>query len=87
MKKSLFCLALLISGAAYAEPGSNASPNGAGATGADPNHMICRSVAETGARLSRTRICMTRAQWDEQRRQTRQNIDRAQTTRTNPGGN
>lgn len=87
MKKSLFCIALLMSGAAYAQPASNASPNGSGAQGADPNQMVCRNVAETGARLSRHRVCMTRLQWEEQRRLTRQNIDRAQTTRTNPGGN
>lgn len=87
MKKSLFCIALLMTGAAYAQPASNASPNGAGARGAQSNGMICRTIAETGARLARSRVCKTREEWAEQRRETRQNIDRAQTTRTNPGGN
>lgn len=86
MKKSLFCFALLLSGTALAEPAPT-SPNGAGAAAPDPNQMVCRTVRETGSMLGRSRICMTRAQWEEQRRQTRQNIDRAQTTRTNPGGN
>ncbi|HTU10017.1 MAG TPA: hypothetical protein VMG08_03880 [Allosphingosinicella sp.] len=85
MKKSLFCIALLMSGAASAQPGSgNASPNGAGASGNDPNQMICRSIRETGSMLSRSRVCKTRAQWEEERRQTRQNIDRSQTNRMGP---
>lgn len=86
MKKSLFLVALLLSGAASAQQPSNSSPDGAGAA-PDPNQMICRTVRETGSMLGRSRVCLTRSQWEEQRRQTRQNIDRAQTTRTNPGGN
>lgn len=87
MKKTLFCVALLLSGGASAQPGStsNASPNGAGARGADPNQMICRNIRETGSMLSRSRVCKTRAQWEEDRRQARQNIDRAQTNRTLSG--
>jgi hypothetical protein len=76
-----------MTGAAYAQPASNASPNGAGARGAQSNGKISRTIAETGARLARSRVCKTREEWAEQRRETRQNIDRAQTTRTNPGGN
>jgi len=87
MKKSLFCIALLVSGAASAQPASNASPDGSGARGAQSSQVVCRTIAETGARLARSRVCMTREEWAEQRRLTRQSIDRAQTTRTNPGGN
>jgi hypothetical protein len=88
MKKSLFLVALFMSGTAFAQqPTGNASSNGAGAGGADQNQMICRTIRETGSMLGRSRVCKTRAQWEEERRLTRQNIDRAQTTRTNPGGN
>jgi hypothetical protein len=84
MKKSLFFGVLLLSATASAEPSSNASANGAGA-GADPNQMICRNQRETGSMLARTRVCKTRAQWEADRRDTRQTIDRNQTNRVNRG--
>jgi len=85
MKKPLFFCALLLSTAAAAQPSSNASSNGAGAAAADPNAMICRNQRETGSMLNRTRVCKTRAQWEADRRETRQNVDRSQTTRINRG--
>ncbi len=86
MKKPLFFCALLLSTAASAQSSSNSSANGAGAA-ADPNAMICRNQRETGSMLNRNRVCKTRAQWEADRRDTRQNIDRSQTTRINQGGN
>ena len=44
---------------------------------------ICRSSDATGSRLARTRVCMTRAEWAEIRRTSRQAIDRAQTRQFN----
>ena len=87
MKKSLFFVALFLSSAASAQPASNASANGAGAGAANPNQMICRNQRETGSMLARTRVCKTRAQWEADRRDTRQTVDRAQTSRVNAGGN
>jgi hypothetical protein len=85
MKKYLFCAAVLLSGAASAQPGSSsASPNGAGARNADPSQMICRNIADIGTRLNRSRVCKTRAQWEEERRQLRQNVDQNQTNRRGP---
>ena len=85
MKKYLFCAAVLLSGAASAQPASpSASPNGAGARGGDPNELICRSIREIGTRLNRTRVCKTRAQWEDERRQLRQSIDNNQTNRRGP---
>jgi hypothetical protein len=85
MKKILFCAALLVSGAASAQsPARNSSPGGAGARGADPNETVCRNIGEIGSRLNRTRVCKTRAQWEEERRMLRQNVDRAQTNRISP---
>jgi hypothetical protein len=45
--------------------------------------MICRSSSAVGSRLARTRICRTRAEWDNLRRGDRQAIDRAQTRQFN----
>ena len=83
MKNALFLGSLLLATGAMAQPAPSSSSNGAGAGGrqTDPNQMICRSIRETGSMLSRTRICKTRAQWEEERRTTRQTIDRAQTNR------
>ena len=85
MKKSLFFCALRASTAASAQP-SSSSPNGAGAAAPDPNAMICRNQRETGSMLNRTRVCKTRAEWDAERRDNRQQIDRNQATRTTTGG-
>ncbi len=85
MKKYLFCTALLVSAAASAQPGSRtASPNGAGARSTDPNQMICRNIREIGSMLARSRVCKTRAQWEDERREMRQNIDRTQSNRRGP---
>ena len=64
-------------------------PTAAGASGpAAKAHdgLICREVAETGSRLGGKRICMTREEWDAQRRETRDSVERAQTMQTNPCG-
>ena len=88
MKKSLLFCALLLPTAVSAQTStSQSSSNGTGAGAADPNAIICRNQRETGSMLNRTRVCKTRAQWDADRRDTRQNIDRSQTTRINGGGN
>lgn len=81
MKKSLFFCALLVSTAASAQPSSGSSSSGTGAGTPDPNEMICRNQRETGSMLNRTRICKTRAQWEAERRENRQAIDRTQTNR------
>lgn len=48
------------------------------ARAADPNRQICQTLAETGSRLSRRRVCMTSAQWEEHRQQTKDSLERAQ---------
>lgn len=47
----------------------------------NPDETVCRTVADTGSRLSRTRVCRTRAEWEQQRRNTEQDVERAQTVR------
>jgi hypothetical protein len=72
--KLLLALGVVLSsatGAAAQAPSNNAS------------EMICRSTGAVGSRLARTRICRTRAEWDNLRRGDRQAIDRAQTRQFN----
>ena len=48
--------------------------------------MICREVETTGSRLETQRVCMTREQWEQQRRDARQATEQAQTRQWNPKG-
>jgi Flp pilus assembly protein TadB len=41
--------------------------------------LICQTVKDTGSRLTRTSVCLTRQQWREQREADRDNVDRGQT--------
>jgi hypothetical protein len=47
----------------------------------DPTQTICEKVEQIGTRLSAKRVCMTRAQWTEQRRLNREEVEKAQQTR------
>ena len=58
---------------ATAAPQARATP--------DPNEVVCEKEEETGSRLSSHRVCMTRAQWAEQRRLSRMDIEKVQTQR------
>ena len=44
----------------------------------DPNRVICEKVQDTGSRIGGKRICMTAAQWEEQRRRDREYVEDAQ---------
>ena len=45
---------------------------------ARPDRMICEKIEEIGSRLNSHRVCMMRSQWQEQRREDKMQIDRAQ---------
>jgi hypothetical protein len=77
MKTLVFIGSLLISTAAVAQAPSSSDAN----AGPDPNQRICRNMGETGSRLARTRVCLTRREWEERRRAARTDVERAQTTR------
>ncbi len=47
----------------------------------DPNEVVCEKQEETGSRLASHQVCMTRAQWAEQRRLNRQDIEKVQVQR------
>lgn len=78
MKKIVFVCALLASGASWAQAPTS---DQAGGSAVDPNEMVCRTVSSTESRLGRQRICMTRQQWVDSRRQTRQNTEQTQNNR------
>jgi hypothetical protein len=52
---------------------------------ADPDKIICEKQEVLGSRIAVRRVCMTRAQWADQRAQDRQEIDKVQTRRTMNG--
>lgn len=70
-------VALVSATAVVAEPSNN--------SGNDANKQICRTIADTGSRLGRTRECHTSQEWAEIRRETQQNIDRVQNSRAADG--
>jgi len=44
----------------------------------DPSEMICKFEREPSSRLARRKVCRTAAQWEEERRIERGNLDRNQ---------
>src|SRR5688572_1714442 len=48
------------------------------------SQVVCQVQKVTGSRLDTERVCLTRAQWREQRRQNRQDLERAQRIRQGP---
>ncbi len=72
--KLLAVLALSMPAAAIAQTAAQAPP----APARSSEERICRTSGELGSRLNRTRICRTRAQWEEARRENRDTVDRAQ---------
>jgi hypothetical protein len=71
----MFVSSALMSGPAFAE-GTPQQGNKK-----DPNEVVCERQEEIGSRLSAVRVCKTRAEWAEERRLTRQDIERGQTQR------
>jgi len=49
--------------------------------GVDPTEVLCEKVEEIGTRLRSDRICITRAQWAEQKRLNRAEVERVQAQR------
>jgi hypothetical protein len=56
-------------------------------TAAADDPMICRTELETGSRVRRNKVCMTKSEWEAHRqaaRRYKENIDRSRSTQ--PGG-
>ncbi|MBA3511927.1 hypothetical protein [Sphingomonas sp.] len=79
MLKSLTIAALVITAGSPAlaqTASSNAAP--ATAKAKDPNRKICEKIEKIGSRLNIVRVCMTAAQWEEQKRENREHFERVQ---------
>lgn len=81
MKKLILIAALVAPSGALADGGSD------GANARRNTQMVCRPIKETGSRLSKRKICMTREQWAEQKRIMRSDLNQAQTHRNEPQAN
>ena len=44
----------------------------------DPNEKVCETIRPLGSRLATKRVCATRAEWAEQRKQDREETEKAQ---------
>jgi hypothetical protein len=46
---------------------------------ADPNQKICQVITPVGSRLATKKVCATRAEWEDKKRQDREATEKAQT--------
>ena len=84
MNKALVVVTTLLAGAAAAataQPQAAASQEGPAAK----ERRICRNIGELGSRLSRRRVCATKAEWEAVDLQNRQAVERIQTVRPTSG--
>jgi hypothetical protein len=47
----------------------------------DPNEIVCEKQEVIGSRLASEKVCKTRAEWAEERRVSRMDLDKVQTQR------
>ena len=81
MRKVLITTAAALlfgSGAAFAQSTQPAQP---AKPAKDPNEVICEKQEVIGSRLNFQKVCKTRAEWAEERRQNRMDLDKTQTQR------
>lgn len=64
-----------------ADPPAAATPAAAPAAtkAKDSDPLVCERFAETGSLLKSKKVCMRKSEWDAQRQENRQLIDRSQT--------
>ena len=65
--------------AAQSQPQQPSQAAAPAAAPADP--VICEKEEVTGSRLATRKVCMTRSQWEDARRQDRMNLEKTQTQR------
>ena len=74
-KLSVLAALGLMSASVIVSPGAPAQVS---STASDPNAKICETVSQVGSRLSKKKICATRAEWAEMKRADREVIDQVQ---------
>jgi hypothetical protein len=52
----------------------------------DPNRMICERQKSTESRVATKRVCMTAAEWEQRRREDREEIEKGQRQARGPSG-
>ena len=73
---SQFAAALIVAASSLSAP--LYAQAAAGAQARDPNSKVCETVSQVGSRLSKKKICATRAEWAEMKRQDREVVDQVQ---------
>jgi len=82
MRKTLMIATLLtLSGFSAPAFAQTAADQPTGKKARDPNEIVCERQEEIGSRLGGQRVCKTRAQWAEERRVARDDVDKAQMQR------
>lgn len=77
--KMLFLLVgLTAGGVAVAQVPTLPAETARRAPSGNPNEVVCINQPEIGSRLTRRRVCRTRAQWEETQMQTRTVLERVQ---------
>jgi hypothetical protein len=57
---------------------TRAAPAQPQAKGLDPDRRVCKGTTPTGSRLAKTKICKTAREWELQKQEDRQAINRMQ---------
>jgi hypothetical protein len=71
-----------MSAPAFGQNAQPAQPQQQGAKPArDPNEIVCERQQELGSRIASARVCKTRAEWADERRAQRMDVDKAQMQR------
>ena len=70
---ALASICLLLAPAGYAQQDKAKDP-----PALDPNEKVCETIKPLGSRLATKRVCATRAEWAEARKQDREETEKAQ---------
>lgn len=72
----LLAISLIATGPLAAEP--TQVPSSKSRPSADPNQKVCEDETVVGSRLAVKRICATRSEWAQKRRDDRDTVDQIQ---------
>lgn len=78
MRAAVRLTALAVIGFALAAPAASQDNGPAKKKVRDPNQMVCEKQEVLGSRLAVKRVCMTRAEWAEKRRDDRDLVQKSQ---------
>ena len=76
--RTFSALVAIVAGELIAAPVAIAGSASVQAGGYDPTERVCEKMIVTGSRLASKTVCMTRAQWEQRKRDDRDAIEGAQ---------